>query len=109
MSFKQRCKHAISTQSFVFGRGWERRCKKGFKAVQEVLDKQKPEAAYFLAMGGMRTGLLIINMDDASQIPEFSEPWFLAFNAEVWWTPVMVPADLAKAGPVIADAAKNYG
>jgi hypothetical protein len=82
--------------------------KDGFRSVQEILDKQKPEAAYFLAMDGMRTGLLIVNMDDASQIPEFSEPWFLAFNAEVYWTPVMVPADLGKAGPAIADAVKNY-
>ena len=83
--------------------------KDGFKSIQEILDKQKPEAAYFLAMDGKRTGLLIINMDDASQIPAISEPWFLSFNAEVYWTPIMVPADLAKAGPGIADAVKNYG
>jgi hypothetical protein len=83
--------------------------KDGFKLVQEILEKQKPEAAYFLALDGMRTGLLIVNLDDLSQIPEFAEPWFLAFNAEIHLSPVMVPADLAKAGPAIADAAKNYG
>jgi hypothetical protein len=83
--------------------------KDGFKAMQEILQKQQPEAAYFLAQNGKRTGLLILNMDDASQIPEISEPWFLAMNAEVEWSPVMVPADLQKAGPAIAEAVKNYG
>lgn len=83
--------------------------KDGFKSVQEILEKQKPEAAYFLAIDGKRTGLLIINMDDPSQIPEICEPWFLAFNAEAYWSPVMVPADLSKAGPAIADAVKVDG
>jgi len=81
----------------------------GFKAIQEILEKQKPEAAYFVAMDGKRTGLLIIHMDDLSQIPEIAEPWFLAFNAEVHLSPVMVPSDLAKAGPAIAEAVKIYG
>lgn len=83
--------------------------KDGFKSIQEILEKQKPEAAYFLAIDGKRTGLLILNMDDLSQIPEICEPWFLAFNAEIHLSPVMVPSDLAKAGPAIANAVKNYG
>ena len=83
--------------------------KDGFKAIQEILSKQKPEAAYFLTLDGKRTGLLILNMDDASQMAEICEPWFLALNAEAYWSPVMVPADLAKAGLSIADAVKNYG
>jgi hypothetical protein len=83
--------------------------KDGFKAMQEILEKQKPEAAYFLTLDGKRTGLLILNMNDASQMAEICEPWFLAFNAEAHWSPVMLPADLAKAGPAIADAVKSYG
>lgn len=82
--------------------------KDGFKSIQSILQKQKPEAAYFLAENGKRTGLLIVNLEDASQIPEYSEPWFLAFNAEAYWSPLMVPADLQKASPAIEEAVKSY-
>jgi hypothetical protein len=82
--------------------------KDGFKAIQTILDQQKPEAAYFIAEGGRRTGILILNMDDVSQIPAIAEPWFLALNAAVEATPAMVPADLAKAGPAIEKAVKAF-
>jgi hypothetical protein len=36
-------------------------------------------------------------MESASQIPALAEPWFLNFNADVEFHPVMVPEDLAKA------------
>jgi hypothetical protein len=83
--------------------------KDGFKAIQTILQQQKPEAAYFLTMDGKRTGLLILNMDDASQMATLAEPWFLALNAEAQWSPVMVPGDLGKAGPSIAEAVKAFG
>jgi hypothetical protein len=83
--------------------------KDGFKVIQSILQEQKPEAVYFVAENGKRTGIMIINMDDASEIPAFAEPWFLAFNAAIEATPAMVPADLEKAGPAIAKAVKNYG
>jgi hypothetical protein len=66
-------------------------------------------ARYFLAEDGNRTGILIMNMEDASQIPAIAEPWFLALNAAIEIKPVMVPADLARAGPAIAQAVKTYG
>jgi hypothetical protein len=83
--------------------------KDGFQAIQKILDQQKPEAAYFLSEGGKRTGLLILDMKDASEIPAIAEPWFLALNASIDCTPVMVPEDLGKAGPAIQDAVKNFG
>lgn len=83
--------------------------KDGFRAIQTILEQQKPEAAYFLAQDGKRTGLLIVNLERASQIAEFAEPWFLALTADVWWTPVMLPADLQSAGASIAEAVRNYG
>lgn len=83
--------------------------KDGFKAIQSILEQQKPEAAYFLAENGQRTALLIINMEEASEIPVLAEPWFLALNAAIEVQPVMVPADLQKAGPAIAQAVKTYG
>jgi hypothetical protein len=42
--------------------------KNGFKVIQKILKQQKPEAAYFIADGGRRTGILIIDMKDASDL-----------------------------------------
>jgi len=74
--------------------------------IQAILEEQKPESAYFIASNGMRCGLIVVNMKDASEIPSFAEPWFLAFNARVEFFPTMTPDDLAKAGPSIEAAAK---
>jgi hypothetical protein len=83
--------------------------KDGLKAIQSILEKQKPEAAYFVTENGQRAAFLIMNMDDASQIPAIAEPWFLALNASIEMIPAMIPADLQKAGPSIAEAVKAYG
>ncbi len=77
--------------------------------VGAILDDLKPEAAYFLASNGKRTALLIVNMQDASQIPALAEPWFLAFQASLEVVPVMVLEDLKKAGPAIKQAVEKYG
>jgi hypothetical protein len=83
--------------------------KDGFGAIQSILQAQKPEAAYFAAENGLRTCFMIVDMEDASQIPGIAEPWFLALNASIEVSPVMIPADLAKAAPAIAEAVKTYG
>ena len=76
--------------------------------IQSILAELKPEAAYFTADNGQRTGLIVFEMQDASQIPAIAEPWFLAFNAGIELQPVMIPADLAKAGGAIEKAVKTY-
>ena len=83
--------------------------KNGLKVIRQILEQQKPEAAYFIADGGQRTGILIIDIAAASDIPSIAEPWFLALNASIEVTPAMVAEDLEKAGPDIEAAAKNYG
>jgi hypothetical protein len=83
--------------------------KDSFKAIQSILDQQKPEAAYFVAEHGKRTAILILNMNDASELAAIAEPWFLAFDAAIEVTPAMIPADLQKAAPAIAQAVKTYG
>jgi hypothetical protein len=80
-----------------------------FKAIQQILEEQKPEAAYFFQEDGMRTALLIVNMEDASQIAEIVEPWFLALNASIDCKPVMVGGDLQKAFPALERAVKTFG
>ncbi len=79
------------------------------KTIQSILDDLKPEAVYFAADNGRRTAFIFLEMKDASQIPAIAEPWFLAFNASIEIQPVMVPKDLAKAGPAIDRAVKKYG
>jgi hypothetical protein len=76
--------------------------------IQSILADQKPEAVYFSDERGMRTGYIFLDLADASQIPAIAEPWFLAFNAAIEFHPVMVPADLAKAGPAIEAAVKKF-
>ena len=95
--------------SFPVEAGNQAAKKDGFKAIQSILEQQKPEAAYFAAQDGKRTAILIMEMKDASDIPRIAEPWFLALNASIEVTPVMVPEDLQKAGPAIAEAVKTHG
>jgi hypothetical protein len=77
--------------------------------VEQILADLKPEAAYFFADdNGQRSGSIVFDMKDTSEIPAVAEPWFLAFNAKVSIRPIMNPQDLAKAGPSIGKAAKQY-
>ena len=77
--------------------------------IQAIMEELKPEAAYFAAVGdGFRGGFVVVNIDDASQIPAIAEPFFLAFNATVKFYPVMTAEDLMKAGPAIGAAVQKY-
>jgi hypothetical protein len=78
--------------------------------IEKILADLKPEAAYFLADdNGNRSGSIVFDMQDSSEIPGVAEPWFLAFNATVSLRPVMSPEDLGKALPSLEAAVKQYG
>jgi hypothetical protein len=64
----------------------------------KILGEIKPEGAYFTTHNGQRTGYLIVNLANASEMPRLGEPFFLTFDAQVDWFPVMTPDDLQKAG-----------
>ena len=64
------------------------------KTVESVINKIKPEAAYFGAMDGCRGGFMVFDLADPSQIVAISEPFFLNLNARVEYSPVMNPEDL---------------
>jgi hypothetical protein len=66
--------------------------------MKRILDQVQPESAYFTDRHGQRSAVLIVDLEDASQIPAIAEPWFLLFNAAVVVHPVMGPQDLASAG-----------
>jgi hypothetical protein len=79
------------------------------QTVQSILEELNPEAAYFTDMEGARGGYIVLNMDDASQIPAVAEPFFIGLDATVHIHPVMTPDDLGRAEPAIDQAAQRYG
>jgi hypothetical protein len=62
-----------------------------------ILERVRPEAAYFTADKGVRTCYLFIDLQDQSDIPVLAEPFFQEFNAAVEFMPVMNAEDLQKA------------
>jgi hypothetical protein len=77
--------------------------------MNDLLVQIKAEAAYFTTICGHRGAYIIVNINDASEIPAISEPFFLWLDAELDWQPVMQVGDLAKAGPSIGAAVQKWG
>jgi len=77
------------------------------KKLEAILEEIKPEIALFTEIEGKRCTVMIVDMKDASQIPSLAEPFFLSFNSEVSFHPVMSPEDLGKAG--LEDLGKKWG
>jgi hypothetical protein len=63
-------------------------------ALQDVMKKLQPEAAYFGPDGGKRTAFIFFDLKDPSQIPAVSEPFFQVTHASVEIIPVMNADDL---------------
>ena len=74
-----------------------------------LLKELKAEEAYFGTIDGQRGGYIVLNIDDASQIPALAEPLFLWLHADIETMPVMKIGDLQKAGPGIVAALQNWG
>ena len=66
------------------------------RVLESVMNKLKPEAAYFGPFEGKRGGVIFFNLSDPSQIVEVAEPLFLNLNAEIELVPVMNGDDLRK-------------
>lgn len=66
------------------------------KIIGGTMEQLKPEAAYFLPDGGVRTAIMVFDMKDASEIAKIAEPIFEALNATVEFMPVMNIDDLKK-------------
>ena len=67
-------------------------------AIRRILEEIKPEAVYFTEQNGHRGAILIVNVNQPSEIPALAEPWFLNFNADCQFRIVMSPEDLQQAG-----------
>ena len=66
--------------------------------LQKIIEELKPEFIYFTEQGGTRGAVVIVDINDPTQIPSFSEPFFLNFNADCEFRIAMSPEDLEKAG-----------
>ena len=67
------------------------------QTIESLLEKLKPEAAYFWPENGLRAGMIVFDMADPTQIPQIAEPLFLNVNAAVEFVPVMNADDLKTA------------
>jgi hypothetical protein len=65
------------------------------QAIQSTLEELKAEAAYFTALDGKRAALIVFDLQEPSQIPVISEPFF-RMNATVELTPVMTAEELQR-------------
>jgi hypothetical protein len=74
------------------------------KTLESVMNKLKPEAAYFEPSDGKRSGMVFFDLADPSQIVEVIEPLFSNLNAAVEIVPVMNADDLRKG---IAEASQS--
>ena len=68
------------------------------ETLNAILADAKPESVYFTEMDGLRTVVMIVNLEKESMIPRLAEPWFLKFDAEVEFHVAMSPDDLKDAG-----------
>jgi hypothetical protein len=68
------------------------------KKVKQILEQTKAEAVYFTEYDGKRGAIMIINIDNPSEVPRFAEPWFLLFKADVQFHIVITPEELGRSG-----------
>ena len=71
---------------------------KAGEIIGRILGTIKPKTAYFTEQEGKRGGIFVINIQTPSEVPAFSEPFFLNFQATCKFRILMSPEDLQKAG-----------
>jgi hypothetical protein len=73
--------------------------------LERVMGQIEPEAAYFTAIDGKRTGLIFFDLRDPSDIPKIAEPFFMTVGASIDLFPVMTPEEVQKG---LEEAAKDF-
>jgi hypothetical protein len=59
------------------------------QVMKTALDAVKPEAAYFGTKDGKRTGFIVFDLADPSDLPSVAEPFFQELGAAIDVVPVM--------------------
>jgi len=67
------------------------------RVIEALVERLEPEAAYFFAESGERSGMVVFDMEDPAEIPQIAEPLFLNLDAAVEFLPVMNADDLRRA------------
>jgi hypothetical protein len=75
---------------------------------QSLIEDFKPEAAYFFPENGQRSGFMIVNMTDSSDLAKVAESFWHGLHADISVTPVMNGEDLAKGLSGIEGIIKRY-
>jgi len=65
--------------------------------IETLMEQLQPEAAYFLAEGGERSGMVFFDMKESADIPRIAEVLFQGADAAVEFAPVMNADDLKQA------------
>ncbi|MCL5735465.1 MAG: hypothetical protein M1274_07730 [Actinobacteria bacterium] len=76
--------------------------------LEKLVGALQPEAAYFVAMEGVRTALVVADVKEPSEMVKAAEPFFLAMEAGVEFYPAMTAEDLKKAAPYFDIALKEF-
>jgi len=63
-----------------------------------IVEETRPESIYFTGNRYGRGAIAVYDVQDGSDIPRVSEPWFLTFNAEIEYSVAITPQELGKAG-----------
>ena len=77
------------------------------ETIGRILESIKPEMAYFTEQDGSRGAIFVIEVPHPSDVPSFSEPFFLNFQASCKFRILMNPDDLQKAG--LEELGKTWG
>jgi hypothetical protein len=64
------------------------------KTIMGFVERMKPEACYFVADGGKRTGYFFVDVRDPSSIPSLAEPFFVNLSASIEFMPAMNLEDM---------------
>jgi hypothetical protein len=62
--------------------------------MQQTMERLNPEATYFGPEDGLRTAFIVFDLQDPSQLPQISEPFFGKLKANIKMFPVMSREDL---------------
>jgi hypothetical protein len=80
---------------------------KAGEIIGRILADIKPESAYFTEHDGKRGGYFVVDLQSASQVPAFAEPFYLNFEADCKFRILMSPEDLQKSG--LDELGKKWG
>ena len=68
---------------------WER-------VMGSAMEDLQPEAVYFTTQEGKRTGFIVFDLKDPSDLPSIAEPFFMSVDAAIDFSPVMTMDDVRK-------------